>query len=218
MNRFIIWICKFIPKIISNSFLIFCLQVMRRLQRHGDMFVIGNGSRKWESDGFIENQHSMKDINIGMAPMSETGCEVIATYNALLNLGKSPSLGKLIEEYERDGIIHSGRFGVAPKAIADNLKRHGLGVDFYIPGKKRQDVEGFSAKYNTLIVTYYNDYTDLYKQIHTVAITRDDSGYTLHNAYCNGRISKAQATIMEAIGSVTAGMGRPIILIGIKDK
>ena len=182
------------------------------------MFAIGNGKRLWKDEGFIENQHSMTDINMGMAPMSETGCEVIATYNALLNLGRRIPLGNLIEEYERDGIIHSGRFGVAPKAIADYLKRCGYIADTYIPGKKRQAFEQFADNYMTLIVTYYNDYTDLMKQIHTVAITRDDMGYTVHNAFCNGYVPEAKGTIMEAIASVTAGMGRPIILIGVKEK
>lgn len=181
------------------------------------MFALGNGIRRWDSEGYIENQQSMTNLYMGMATMAEAGCEIIATYNTLIYLGKKIALDTLITEYEKDGIIHSGKFGVAPYAIADRLKKYGLKVAKYVPDKKRQDVDGFASSYRALIVTYYNDCTDLMQQIHTVAITKDNNGYTVHNAFGNGCVLKAAANISEAIEGATAGKGRPIVLIGVED-
>lgn len=216
MRRFINWLCRYMTIHMSNRFLIFCLQVMRRLQRHGEMFALGNGESDYSCDGFIENQRELADVYMGMATMAEAGCEIIATYNALLNLGRPVALGKLICTYERDGIMHSGKFGVSPKAIVDYLKSAGVKTSIFIKKKKSGGLDEFAEEFKTLIVTYYNDMSDLTKEIHTVAVTRDDDGFKGHNVH--GNITGAYKSVSELIDKATVGKGDAIMLIGIDEK
>lgn len=211
-------LCRFIPTHIGNAFLLWCLQVMRFFQRHGDMYALSHteANKLHEPEtGFIENQNSMHDIYMGMASMAEAGCEIIATYNALFSIGKGMPLSQLIGMYERDGIIYSGRFGVAPKAIADTLNRNGCKVTKYIPSKKKCDIDGFARGYDTLIMTIYNDGQDLMKEIHTVMIDRTSEGYTAHNMHCNGKVTVAYENITALIAGETKGKGKPIIIMGV---
>ncbi|MBQ0027499.1 MAG: hypothetical protein KBS96_02735 [Lachnospiraceae bacterium] len=215
MNRFINWICRFVPTHFSNRLFLFCLQFMRRIQRNGRILAMGSGESSWDEEGFIENQINMKNIHMGMATIAEAGCEIIATYNVLYNVGKKVQLDKLIRIFVRDGILHSGKYGVAPQAIADCLKKNGCDVHTYIPGRKRQDVDGFTDMYETIVLTYYNDATDLMKEIHTIAVTRLEGGFVAHNAHCNGAVEVNCGKITDLISIITSGKGKILMAIGV---
>ena len=59
----------------------------------------------------------------GNKTISFCGCEIIATYNALYDLTGNHDINfpEIINEFEKDGIVLSGFFGTAPKAVEDYL-------------------------------------------------------------------------------------------------
>lgn len=177
---------------------------------------------------FIECQNALTNMHIGKATMQAAGCEVIATYNVIKALSDSnrmwngvgklvgwASLSYLISAYERDGIVHSGKFGVAPGAIVDMLHKLGYNTDVYVPGRKKYDITAFTDKAKAIIMTFYNDGEDLMQEIHTVAVTKDENGFTAHNVYCNGYVHGPYKTMDELVGNIWYGKARPIIYIGI---
>lgn len=178
--------------------------------------------------GFIECQSALTNMYIGMSTMKAAGCEVIATYNAIravegLNNQRNLdiikvrriSLSNLIEEYEKDGIMRSGKFGVAPGAIVDLLRRLGYDTDTIIPEKKEYDITSFINKAKAIIMTYYNDGEDLMKEIHTIAITKSAGELTAHNVYCNGYVHGPFKSVEELISTIGEGRAKPIMYIGI---
>lgn len=61
---------------------------------------------------YIENQFYWKDIKFGISDMSYSGCEIMATYNALKALGEPVSeqtVVDLIAMYEADGAVFGGK-------------------------------------------------------------------------------------------------------------
>ena len=165
------------------------------------------------SDSFIENQHALKDIPYGKADMAGCGCEVIAVYNAELSLGKNcVSLHNLISEFKKDGIVLNGKWGTAPKAIRDYLKRAGYTV---LASSKEKDFDQIAEKSDTVIVTFFNDKRDVRKEIHTVCLTKNDGKYMAHNVYCNGKVMGPYESISEFIMSINAGYARGIYINGV---
>jgi len=216
--------CKFIPVHISNGVVLGVMNILRRLQTNGRMYALSHGDNQnlGKSLSYIENQHELKEIYLGMSPISAVGCEVIATHNALHGIGANSDFGNLITEYEKDGIVLGGRLGVAPKAVYELLKKRGFNVWYKVITKNKaiceavREIEGLSTDSRALIVTYYNDQTDLAAMIHTVAITVNSMGYVGHNVYGNGSITGPQTGIEELLSSINGGRIRPLCFIGIR--
>lgn len=134
------------------------------------------------SNRYIEVQKDFEDMYFGNYAVDFNGCEVIATYNALvaLNHGKSPaSFPDLLKYYENSGIMINGLFGTDPQAICNYFEQQDdYSADIYL------DVEDFKNKqkqYDVYIFTYYNQKDDITKQIHTVAVTKENGKYVAHN-------------------------------------
>ena len=69
---------------------------------------------------FIENQNEWESVRFGLSTMKYSGCEIMAVYNALLDLGNrmnSQDMAELISKFERKGAELSGRWGCSPKSI-----------------------------------------------------------------------------------------------------
>lgn len=163
----------------------------------------------------IENQSSLSDMFIGMSPVADSGCEAIAMTNVMRFLGGSVKLSQVIDVCEHDGIVSSGKFGVSPKMIPVILKKFGYGTKVMIPTRKKYDVSSFFETGAAFIMTYYNNGLDLMEQIHTVAITKNDSGYTAHNVYCNGYVHGPFTDINDLIKHIGYGNAKPIMCVKI---
>jgi len=187
-----------------------------------------------EEDRFhelIEDQHAYDDMYLGMSTVAFAGCEVIATYNVIKTLvpDTTVTFPGLIGMYEKKGIINAGRFGVSPRAIVSLLKninpheglaaskvnRTSFQLNVMIPRGKKYDISSFANDRSAIIMTYYNNKFDLYDQIHTIAITKDENGYTAHNVYGNGYIHGPFEDINELIRTIGSGNAGPIMLIGV---
>ena len=219
-----------IPKCISNkvvlgflNFLRVCQRTFRIGWRRCNKHIALNESaitrvtsrsiyeRKSE---LIENQNDFKDILFGKSTLSYAGCEIIATYNALIHLGLKVPLANLINEFERDGMVLSGRFGTAPKAISDYFLRNGFKVHMT---NKEEEFEMLGEASSNMILTLYNNKENILDEVHTVCITREADGLYAHNVYGNGIIVGPKSGLLELIDSFNRGKAKGISLIAIED-
>ena len=128
--------------------------------------------------------------------MSYSGCEIIATYNALSALGESTSadtMVKLISTYEKDGAALFGEFGTSPHAIEKYMKNAGYQVQT-TTSTDAEKINAIGDNSDVIIATVYNDKNDITRQIHTVCITKTPEGnYVAHNTgKYNGKNMKSQ--------------------------
>ncbi|MBQ9244295.1 MAG: hypothetical protein IJ165_13940 [Proteobacteria bacterium] len=191
---------------------------------------------------FIENQNDLEDIAYGkgLSNMSYSGCEIIATFNALRAVGENPKLEDLIADYEKNGMALNGQFGTAPGAILRFFQKEGFACEMLTEFSPESLVE-FSRKYQTFIATVYNDENDITNMIHTVSITKDNASgsdqFAVHNAYAYSNNAsdprrahmkvtsgkqwvalEGYASIEDAIADISKSSVKPITLIGINGK
>lgn len=103
--------------------------------------------------GFIYDQNSGKAANLrfGFFKSSFNGCGWIATYNALILLGKKPKAEDIISEYELTGAVLCGVFGVQPYAVTHYFRFRGYKVETTYNPKKVDSV----AKKHTCNILFY---------------------------------------------------------------
>ena len=232
------FLASFIPKRVSNSIvlkvyhLLALLPVPKKIRKKNhDHNVIRLKDARWNfltvPSAYIENQNEWGEILYGWGShhnMRYSGCEIIATFNALKALGKAGSpdfMAELICAYEKHGAALWGEFGVSPLAISAHLKRQG----FSVVTANRDDNQSWDmadSRCRVFIATVYNDAKDITAQIHTVCITKEENGYILHNAYRKNQkgiyvASMPYATLKEAITHISGLDTKMIYLIGIDD-
>ena len=220
-------LAAFIPARVSNETVLRMLDRMRRwgrrLGRRGRF--AGNRAKNEAAfsdheaairaaGGFIEDQNRYTDLRLGRSTIQYAGCEIIAVYNVIRALSgpDAVSFPELIEAFERDGIVLAGRFGTAPKALCDYLKQRGFAVGMT---SREEEFERMAARYEALILTFYNDRNDIRSQIHTVAVVKNGRGFVAHNVNGSGRPSVPCESITELIRRINGGRARGIALIGV---
>lgn len=221
-------VCAFIPGKINNATVITAFEVMRKQQRlmkkdfsrhlkKNKEAVRTHAEDIQKHKGFIEDQNKWTDTSYGDSTMQYSGCEVFATFNAIWSiLGKTVmSLPEMISEYEKDGMVLSGKFGTSPKAISDFLEKHGFKTELVTNEKEFDDV---GKRSDSLILTMYNDKNDISQEVHTVNISKEDKKYTAHNVYCNGKVLGPFSSVSETISNINQGKAKGISLIGIRQK
>ena len=239
---FLKWLYAFIPLHIGNGIILFAMQCFRFFQRHGfvyaashfDLNLKGFSVLKEEEpaifDRFIECQNRLNCLYLGMSTMDKAGCEVIAVYNALTAFDIADrSLPKLIESFEKDGIMHSGKYGVSVNAMKDALKKAGLKVDLT---SRKDKMKALFEKSKVMILTMYNDKKDLGQQVHSVMIESVDGKtdvkasdeertesagkeYLVHNMYGDGRVMGPYHDWDDMLNRLRDGKTGPISLMGI---
>ncbi len=224
----------FIPNKISAKTVAGFLEFLRRIQRrfriasrvcrkhiHDNRIavdrILGSFGEKEDRAGdgnlLLESQNSYGSIAYGRSDMAYAGCEVIAVYNALISMGMRADLKDLIQDFEKDGMVLSGRFGTAPYAIRDHLKIKGLKVDTEFDPDRYDET---AAASDVSILILYNDRRNIFKKVHTVCVTRDHKGYSVHNLYGDGRIRGPYKSITELIAQINEGYAKGIVLFGIR--
>ncbi|MDE6064831.1 MAG: hypothetical protein K2G20_09675 [Lachnospiraceae bacterium] len=175
---------------------------------------------------FIENQNEWEKVRFGRSTMRYSGCEIMALYNALLDLGNemtAQSMAELISEFERKGAAIRGKWGCTPKSIYKYLVRRGYQVTMTTSAQP-DTINAIGENSRSIIITAYNDRNDIRNMIHTISITKDDLGnYTLHNVYkwTSGRYTAYNGnntikSLYDAIGAMSQGQAASICVIGIK--
>lgn len=163
---------------------------------------------------FIENQNEWGKIRFGSGKhhnMKYSGCEIIAVYNAMLDLGRKSSLedmAELITAFEERGAALKGEWGVAPHAIKNYLENCGYDVSAISSMDERSICE-LGIKSHTVIATVYNNKDNIMEGIHTVCITKKNGTYVVHNDYTRDRERTSEyrerggyATLQEAVDSI----------------
>ena len=178
-----------------------------------------------KAGSYIENQSQWENVKFGCSPnsnMSYSGCEIIATYNALSALGESTSadtMVNMISTYEKDGAALFGEFGTSPHAIENYMKDAGYQVQT-TTSTDAEKINAIGDNSDVIIATVYNDKNDITRQIHTVCITKTPEGnYVAHNTgktsgtdYIASDIVK---TLNNALEQISAD-SQAINIIGIK--
>lgn len=216
-----------IPNQVDNKLVINAFELMRKQQhlvkkdfsihaRSNDEAFKKHFDTISKNKGYVEDQNNYKDMAYGDSTMAYSGCEIFATYNAIYNLTKknTVSLPKMISEYEKDGMVLSGKFGTSPKAIEDYLRKQGFKTVFTTV---EDEFDSIGRSCDSLILTMYNDKNDISKEVHTVNISKEDNLFTAHNAYCNGKIVGPYSTVSEVIKNINNGKAKGISLIGINE-
>ncbi len=222
-------ICGIIPNKINNETVVNALDLMRKQQKMLKKDFSANLKKNQETlkkhlehagkkaDGYVEDQNAYTDVAYGDATMQFSGCEIFATYNAIRNIaGKATAnLANMISEYEKDGMVLSGKFGTAPKAIKDYLEKKGFKTEMTTDEKKFDEI---GKRHQSVILTMYNDKNDISKEVHTVNISKEGGKYTAHNVYCNGQVVGPYNSISEVIKNINKGLAKGISLIGVSKK
>ena len=230
------FLVSFIPRHVGNGVVLNAYHLLALIsvppkirKKNHDHNTLWLKDAKWDfltvPSAYIENQNEWGEVLYGWGShhnMKYSGCEIIATFNALKTLGKADSpdfMAELIGEYEKHGAALWGEFGVSPKAVCTYLKRQGFSV---ITAKKDDDksLNTADSQCGVFIATVYNNAKDITAQIHTVCITKEDNGYVLHNAYRMDRngdyaASIPYATLKEALAHISGQEVKMIYLIGI---
>ncbi|MCQ2509075.1 MAG: hypothetical protein MJ116_01230 [Lachnospiraceae bacterium] len=225
-NRIVTGICGLIPGKIDDRLVLEVYDLIGRTEqffRKEHLSSLSNNTAAFlyhlpsmkKAGGYIEDQHNYRDMSYGVSTMMHAGCEIFAVYNALYTLNGKHTipLPEMIREFEKEGMVLSGRFGTSPKALVQYLNRNGYKTEMVI-GKNNFDALG--PKYRALILTMYNNAADIRDEIHTIHISRDAAGFTAHNVYCNGSLVGPSKTISDLILSINKGKARGICLIGVK--
>ena len=174
-----------------------------------------NHRQKIKSNGgFIEDQHYYEDMNYGQRTIAYSGCEIIATYNAIYFLTKDETISfpEMIEAFEKDGILLYGEFGTSPHSIEKYLKSKGYNTR---SSCNKEEYDNIGESYDVFIITFYNNKYNIMDEIHTTAITKENGNFHIHN---NGNNSQKIGfnSISELLEKINDGMAKDIFLIGIK--
>ena len=170
------------------------------------------------SNQYIENQNKpgWEDVKLGIKDMNYAGCEVMATYNARLALGENMTakeLAELISEYEGNGLVLQGGWGVSPKAVYNYFKEREYDVEM-VTSRNKEDINAIGDSYDTIIISFFNNQDDIMKEIHTINISKEGNEYICHNA----GTSERYGSLWEAVLKVSGGDAKPISIIGINRK
>lgn len=176
---------------------------------------------------FIENQWEWGSIEYGRywSNMQFSGCEIIAVANALHNMGVDLSyeeMAELIRNFEKDGMCLDGNIGTSPMALYEYLVNHGYTAE-YTTSNVPKDIQEISEKYDTFVVTAYNEKDDITGQVHTVCITKGDDGkYYIHNGGTRSGDGRSESipydSLEEAINDIGGNdNSQSIIITGVKD-
>ncbi|MBR6955826.1 MAG: hypothetical protein IKH72_02430 [Firmicutes bacterium] len=219
-------IFKTIPGKLKNKTIVGAIDRLRKIEklikRNFTQNDISNvqayRKRMAEKPGFrtalIERQADFTDMSLGKSTLDYSGCEVIAVYNLLLKYGGGDlkaELPDLIEIFEKDGILHAGRFGVSMKSIKKYLGEIGIEVN-YTTDEEDFDLLGHFCDH--FILTVMNDREDIFRQIHTFYISKDGERLIAHNAGLRMRYY----SISEIIGALNGGKAKGICLMAVKER
>ena len=219
-------IFKTIPGKLKNKTVIGAIDRLRKIEklikRNFTQNDISNvqayRKRMAEKPGFrtalIERQADFTDMSLGKSTLDYSGCEVIAVYNLLLKYSDGDfkvELPDLIEIFEKDGILHAGRFGVSMKSIKKYLGEIGIEVN-YTTDEEDFDLLGHFCDH--FILTVMNDREDIFRQIHTFYISKDGERLIAHNAGLRMRYY----SISEIIGALNGGKAKGICLMAVKER
>ena len=169
-----------------------------------------------ENKGYIEDQSKYKDMSYGLMPLSGNGCELIAIYNALYELTGNINIDfpLIVDIHEKDGMVLGGLFGTSILSIEKYFIKNGFPTK---SSSKKEDYENIAKGSDVLILTIYNNKEDITDQVHTIAITKKNGKYFVHNNGSNSALT-GYDSITAVLKKINSGKAKDIFLVGINKK
>ena len=214
---------SFLQKHISNKNFLKAVDLILKListktypgnyENNLEVFEKNHLPRIVQNKGYIEDQCNYYDMKYGDRTISDSGCQIIATYNALYDLtGEiNPNFPDMIDYFEKDGIIFHGFFGTAPQAIEKYFKYLGFET---MSSTEKEDYTNIQDNCDAFVFTYYNDIDDIMDMIHTINISKINGKYFLHNSGYG--YLREYDSILDVVDKINGGRAKDIFLIGIK--
>ena len=142
--------------------------------------------------GYIMGQASLSSYKFGLKTLDYNGCGIVATYNALLVLGKYVELYKIIYQYEiTGGALAGGLLGLNPVYVLAFFKCYGYTVK---TSTTLSDNTAKNAKVNIILyVTSGNNF-------HYITVKWNGSRFIAYNV-------KNQNTTFTAMNSIKSYFG-----------
>ncbi len=182
------------------------------------------GKGFYASGEYIENQAEWGNVKFGVKDMSYSGCEIMATYNALKALGEPVSeqtVVDLIAMYENDGAVLGGLLGSSPYEIENYFEEQGYDV-VTTTSRDPETINQIGESSDTVIVNAYNNKDDITNMVHTVSITKEADGtYAVHNGYYRPQneyiVNDGYGTLQEAVDAISIYETASVDVIGISN-
>ena len=162
---------------------------------------------------FGQGLPEVANLKYGNYPISYNGCELVAIYNALVNLDAPVDFKEIIEKAEnmkgvRWNILWlKAVFGTKPKGIGRLLKHYGRKIT---ATKKRKEFGGMLSPGGTYILTFFNGH--IWKGIHTVMFVCGNKGIRVFNHYSND----LKAREYESLDEFLKRQGRSVMLYKVE--
>ena len=153
-------------------------------------------------------------MNYGTKTIKFSGCGIIATYNLIYFLTKDENVNfpKMIEAFEKEGIIIDGLFGTSPLSVEKYLKSNGYNT---ISSYNKEEYDNIGENYDAFIMTIYNNKFNIFEGMHFIAITKENGYFHIHNNGYNSHIIDYNS-ISDLLKKIDDGMAKDIFLTGIK--
>lgn len=147
-------------------------------------------------------------------------CEVIATYNALINFkdfDEGSSFPELLWHFEKNATILNGYFGTSFYSIKKFFEKRGYKCCL-IAGNRinNESISKIEEDYSVYIMYSFNNIEDMKDAIHTVCITEEKNGYQLHNAMQFPFVFPTLSEAVYGYNTYNGNCSRPIALLGVR--
>ena len=215
----------FLQKNLSNKDLLKVITLIRNLNTktyEGNLeinlenFEKNHMEKIRRNKGYIEDQYMYFDMNFGIKTIADSGCGIIAVYNALYDLTgeENKNFPMLIDYFEKNGILLYGYFGTDPQAVDEYFKE--LGFETMSSCEKEEYVY-IQENCDAFVLTLYNDIDDIREMIHTLNISKKNGKYFIHNNSFNSQLREYDS-ILDILEKINGGKSKDIYLTGIKKK
>lgn len=166
---------------------------------------------------YIENQNKLELIRIGKKRIPYCGCGVVAVYNALISLGNkltAKDFLNIIKDFEKSGLVFSGKFGIAPQSINSYLKRNLKNEQFLVSSTKsvkQYIIDEFGTNSDVFVCTVLNNGNDIRNGIHHICVNKDNLGnFVSHNPNFTSH------SLYDVLMKSTNSTGKSLYITGIK--
>jgi len=223
LDKIVIYFNSFIQQKISNNIIISIIYILEGVSQHKNYEDnLELNTKNFENHletiknngGYIEDQSNYGDMNYGKKTIAYSGCGIIATYNVIYFLTKDENINfpKMIQAFEKEGIIIDGLLGTSPHSIEIYLKSNGYNT---INSCNKEEYDNIGENYNAFIMIIYNNKFAIMEGLHFIAITKENGYFHVHNnGYNSHKID--YNSISELLEKIDDGMAKEIFLIAIK--
>lgn len=142
-------------------------------------------SSRDQKNGLIHGQSAFQysEEAVGLGSYANSGCAVIATYNAMQLLGENASLGAIRDEYlYKHGAILFGLGGVGPWRFDDYFESHGINCTGYF---SYTSLNANISEGDVVVFTVMNNRDNILEGFHTMTAQYIGGTYLVYNVYSN---------------------------------